>query len=192
MHYIIKFVMKKLLKLSIIALMLSTSAFAGTDGENELSKKAKSTKDCFEPLNRATFALNQGLDKVVFKPVAKIYRVLPTPVRAGTSNAIDNLSTLVTIPNNLLQGDFKSAGINTGRFLVNTTFGIIGLIDVAQMIGFPEYEKEDYGQTLGALGSWTRVLFSASCNWTINSKRYYWIISKCSWGRSLVQCNCCK
>ena len=144
--------MKKLLKLSIIALMLSTSAFAGTDGENELSKKAKSTKDCFEPLNRATFALNQGLDKVVFKPVAKIYRVLPTPVRAGTSNAIDNLSTLVTIPNNLLQGDFKSAGINTARFLINTTVGIIGIIDIAQMIGFPEYEKEDYGQTLGALG----------------------------------------
>ena len=51
--------MKKLLKLSIIALMLSTSAFAGTDGENELSKKAKSTKDCFEPLNRATFALTK-------------------------------------------------------------------------------------------------------------------------------------
>jgi phospholipid-binding lipoprotein MlaA len=152
MHYIIKFVMKKFLKLSIITLMISTSAFAGTDGENELSKKAKPTKDCFEPLNRATFALNQGLDKVVFKPVAKVYRVLPSPVRTGTSNALDNLSTLVTVPNNLLQGDFKSAGINTARFLINTTVGIIGIIDIAQMIGFPEYEKEDYGQTLGALG----------------------------------------
>ena len=144
--------MKKFLKLSIITLMLSTSAFAGTDGENELSKKAKQTKDCFEPLNRATFALNQGLDKVVFKPVAKVYRVLPSPVRTGASNSLDNLSTLVTIPNNLLQGDFKSAGINTARFLINTTVGIIGIIDIAQMIGFPEYEKEDYGQTLGALG----------------------------------------
>ena len=123
--------MKKFLKLSIITLMLSTSAFAGTDGENELSKQAKPTKDCFEPLNRATFALNQGLDKVVFKPVAKVYRVLPSPVRAGASNSLDNLSTLVTIPNNLLQGDFKSAGINTARFLINTTVGIIGIIDIA-------------------------------------------------------------
>ena len=89
--------MKKFLKLSIITLMLSTSAFAGTDGENELSKKAKPTKDCFEPLNRATFALNQGLDKVVFKPAAKVYRVLPSPVRTGASNSLDNLSALVTL-----------------------------------------------------------------------------------------------
>jgi phospholipid-binding lipoprotein MlaA len=152
MHYIINNKMKKFLKLSIIALMLSTSAFAGSDGENELSKKAKPTKDCFEPLNRATFALNQGLDKVIFKPVAKVYRVLPSPVRAGTSNALDNLSSLVTIPNNLFQGDFTKAGINTGRFVINTTVGIVGIFDIAKMIGFPEYEKEDYGQTLGSLG----------------------------------------
>jgi len=144
--------MKKLLKLSLIAIMLSTSAFAASDGENELSKKSKPIKDCFEPLNRATFALNQGLDKIIFKPVAKAYRILPSPVRSGTSNALDNLSSLVTIPNNILQGDFVKAGVNTGRFLVNTTIGIVGIFDVAEKMGFPEYEKEDYGQTLGALG----------------------------------------
>jgi phospholipid-binding lipoprotein MlaA len=147
--------MKKFFKLLIVALILSNNAFAGSDGEIELSKKAKPVqpvKDCFEPLNRATFALNQGLDKVIFKPIAKVYRVLPSPVRTGTSNAIDNLSTLVTIPNNILQGDFTKAGVNTGRFIVNTTFGIVGIFDVAQMIGFTEYEKEDYGQTLGVLG----------------------------------------
>ena len=147
--------MKKIFKLLIVALILSNNAFAGSDGEIELSKKAKPVqpvKDCFEPLNRATFALNQGLDKVIFKPIAKVYRVLPSPVRTGTSNAIDNLSTLVTIPNNILQGDFTKAGVNTGRFIVNTTFGIVGIFDVAQMIGFTEYEKEDYGQTLGVLG----------------------------------------
>ena len=147
--------MKKFFKLLIVTLILSNNAFAGSDGEIELSKKAKPVqpvKDCFEPLNRATFALNQGLDKVIFKPIAKVYRVLPSPVRTGTSNAIDNLSTLVTIPNNILQGDFTKAGVNTGRFIVNTTFGIVGIFDVAQMIGFTEYEKEDYGQTLGVLG----------------------------------------
>ena len=140
------------IKISIIALMLSTSAFAASDGENELSKKAKPVKDCFEPLNRATFALNQGLDKVIFKPVAKAYRVLPSPVRKGTSNALTNLSSLVTIPNNILQGEFSKAGVNTGRFLINTTVGIVGIFNVAGKIGFPEYEKEDYGQTMGAHG----------------------------------------
>ncbi|MDB0054522.1 VacJ family lipoprotein [Candidatus Pelagibacter sp.] len=144
--------MKKFIKLTIIALMLSTNAFAASDGENELSKKSKPVKDCFEPLNRATFALNQGLDKVIFKPVAKAYRVLPSPVRNGASNALNNLSSLVTIPNNILQGEFSKAGINTGRFLINTTVGIVGIVNVAKKIGFPEYEKEDYGQTMGALG----------------------------------------
>ncbi|MDC6483255.1 VacJ family lipoprotein [Candidatus Pelagibacter sp.] len=144
--------MKNFLKISIVALMLSTSAFAASDGENELSKKAKPVKDCFETLNRATFALNQGLDKVIFKPVAKAYRVLPSPVRKGTSNALTNLSSLVTIPNNILQGEFSKAGVNTGRFLINTTLGIVGIFNVAGKIGFPEYEKEDYGQTMGAHG----------------------------------------
>ena len=144
--------MKNLIKISIVALILSTNAFAGSDGENNLSKKSKSVKDCFEPLNRATFALNQGLDKVIFKPVAKAFRILPTPIRNGTSNALNNLSSLVTIPNNVLQGEFSKAGVNTGRFLINTTVGVVGFFNVAEKIGFPEYEKEDYGQTLGAHG----------------------------------------
>ena len=145
--------MKKILITSLISLMLATNVSAGTDGENNLSKKnSGEVKDCFESVNRATFKFNQVLDGVIFEPVAKAYRVLPSPVRAGTGNALDNLSTLVTIPNNILQGDFKKAGINTGRFAINTTVGIVGIFDVAQKIGFPEYEREDYGQTLGVMG----------------------------------------
>ena len=133
--------------------MLSLEVQAGTDGNKELSKNnSGEVKDCFEGLNRVTFKLNQGLDKVVFEPVAKVYRVLPSPIRSGTSNVIDNLSNLVTIPNNILQGDLKKAGQNTGRFLVNTTLGILGIFDVAQGFGFAEYVKEDYGQTLGVAG----------------------------------------
>ena len=123
-----------------------------TDGENNLSKKNKPTRDCFESLNRVTFSLNQGLDRVIFEPVAKAYRVLPSPVRTGTGNVLNNLSSLVTIPNNILQGEFKKAGVNSGRFVVNTTVGIVGIFDVAQKMGFPKYEKEDYGQTFGAWG----------------------------------------
>ena len=144
--------MNKFIIYFLITIFLASNVSAGTDGENEISKKAKPVKDCFEGLNRATFALNQGLDKVIFEPVAKAYRVLPSPVRNGASNALNNISTLATIPNNILQGEFGKAGVNTGRFVVNTTVGVIGIFDVAQKIGFPVYEKEDYGQTLGAMG----------------------------------------
>ena len=145
--------MKKFLLTSLISLMLVTNVSADTDGENNMSNKnSGEVKDCFESVNRATFKFNQVLDGVVFEPLAKAYRVLPSPVRAGTSNALDNLSTLVTIPNNLLQGDFKKATVNTGRFIVNTTIGVVGIFDVAEKVGFPEYEKEDYGQTLGVMG----------------------------------------
>ena len=122
--------MKKILITSLISFMLASSVSAGTDGENSLSKKSGPVKDCFESFNRATFSLNQGLDKVIFKPVAKGYRSLPSPIRTGTSNALINLSSLVTVPNNILQGDFKTAGVNTGRFAINTTIGILGIFDV--------------------------------------------------------------
>ena len=144
--------MKKLVSTFLITLILSANAIAGSDGENELSKKNKVVKDCFEPLNRATFALNMGIDKVIFKPVAKGYRTLPSPIKTGTSNVLENLSNLITIPNNVLQGDFKVAGINAGRLILNTTVGILGIIDAADKMGFPEYVKEDYGQTFGRWG----------------------------------------
>ena len=75
-------------------------------------------------LNRATFAFNQALDGIIFKPVASVYKKIPSPVKTGVSNSLDNLSNLITIPNNVLQGDFKLAGVNTGRFLINTTVGV--------------------------------------------------------------------
>ena len=150
--------MKKIILSSLISIMLVTNVSADTDGENNLSRKNPgNVKDCFETVNRTTFKFNQLLDGVIFEPVAKAYRVLPSPLRAGTSNALDNLSTLVTIPNNILQGEIKKAGVNASRFVVNTTLGIVGIFDVAKKIGFPEYEKEDYGQTLGVMG------FGAGC-----------------------------
>ena len=144
--------MHNLIKIFLIFFILSSSAYAGSDGELEISKKNNPTKDCFEKINRASFALNQGLDKAIFKPVAQGYRKLPSQIKNGTSNALDNLSSLITIPNNVLQGDLKNAGINTARLLVNTTIGILGFVDAADKMGFPEYIKEDYGQTFGKWG----------------------------------------
>ena len=144
---------KKIVIILITTLTLAVNVNAASDGELLLKKNEPSeVKDCFEKINRATFAFNQVLDGVIFKPVASAYRVLPSPVKTGVSNSLDNLSNLVTIPNNILQGDFKLAGLNTGRFLINTTVGVLGLIDVAQHLGMSEYEKEDYGQSLAKAG----------------------------------------
>ena len=143
-------------KLAIILLsifLLTFNANAGSDGEIDLNQgQSTDVKDCFEKLNRATFALNQGLDKAIIKPLATGYKKLPDPIQKGTGNAVKNLSNLITIPNNVLQGDIKLALINSGRLVINTTLGLLGTIDVANKMGFPKYEKEDYGQTLGAWG----------------------------------------
>ena len=151
--------MKKILIVLIISVLSQftvQSTFAGSDGSLEVSKKSEEqnneVKDCFETVNRGIFAFNQGLDKIFFKPVAKGYRYLPKPVRSGTSNALSNLSNVVTIPNNILQGQFKEAGINTLRFTINTTLGIAGIFDVASYYGLNKLDKEDYGQTLGTWG----------------------------------------
>tara|TARA_Y100000741_G_scaffold297242_1_gene238115 strand:- start:116 stop:913 length:798 start_codon:yes stop_codon:yes gene_type:complete len=145
--------LKKLVITIVSIFLISFNASAGSDGDLSLKKSnSKEVKECFEKLNRSTFAFNQSIDKAIIKPLAKTYRKLPDQIQKGTSNVVDNLSNLVTIPNNVLQGNIKLAFINTGRLFINTTLGILGTIDVANNMGFPKYEKEDYGQTLGAWG----------------------------------------
>ncbi len=132
--------MKKIAIIILITLFFSSNAYS-------------EVKDCFEKVNRATFSFNQALDKAVFEPLAKGYRKLPSPIRTGTGNVLSNLSNLATIPNNILQGDIKSAGLNTARLTINTTIGVFGIFDVAQQMGLvTNYKKEDYGQTLGTWG----------------------------------------
>jgi len=144
---------KKLLIIIITTFTLTFSATASSDGELLLKKNnPKEVKDCFEKINRATFGFNQVLDGVIFKPVASVYKKLPSPIKSGVSNSLDNLTNLVTIPNNILQGELSMAGVNTGRFLINTTVGVFGIFDVAQHLGMTEYVKEDYGQSLAKVG----------------------------------------
>tara|TARA_E500000331_G_C17080319_1_gene636632 strand:- start:71 stop:856 length:786 start_codon:yes stop_codon:yes gene_type:complete len=145
--------MKKILVITIFSIIYSFSSYAGTDGENSLSnKQSEPVQDCFEGLNRGVFALNKGLDNVIFKPLSKGYRKLPMPIKLGASNAVNNLSNLVTVPNNILQGEVGKAGNNTMRFVINTTVGVLGLWDPASRLGFEKISKEDYGQTLGKWG----------------------------------------
>ena len=115
--------------------------------------------ECFEKFSRGTLKFNQGLDRAIFKPIAKGYRALPVPIRTGTSNFVGNLRSLLTFTNNLLQGDFRGAGNTAGRFTINTTVGILGIFDPASKMGFEKKSREDFGQTLGVWGADTGCYF---------------------------------
>lgn len=108
--------------------------------------------DPLEKLNRATYAFNDALDRMLARPAAKAYRkVVPEPARNAISNAVANLEYPTTALNDALQGKFRDAGSDTLRFLVNSTIGIGGLADPATKFGLPAND-EDFGQTLGRWG----------------------------------------
>ena len=147
---------RKIIFISMFALLLQLgSVNAGTTGSEDLKGSSSDTtaNECFEGFSRAMFKFNHGLDKVLFKPVAKGYRALPVPIRKGTGNVVDNLRSLLTLSNNLLQGEFRSAGNTAGRFAVNTTVGVLGIFDPASALGLEDQGKEDFGQTLGVWGT---------------------------------------
>ena len=111
-----------------------------------------SKADPLEGLNRATYRFNDAVDEAVFKPVAKGYQaVTPTFFRAGVTNLFTNIGDVATALNNLLQGKAGDAASDTGRFLINSTLGVLGLFDVATPMGL-EKHNEDFGQTLGVWG----------------------------------------
>tara|TARA_A100001011_G_scaffold391332_1_gene476588 strand:- start:433 stop:1218 length:786 start_codon:yes stop_codon:yes gene_type:complete len=118
-----------------------------------MAEEKYTANECFENFSRGTLKFNQALDRAIFKPVAKGYRALPVPIRAGTSNFVGNLRSLLTFSNNVLQGDLKSAGNTAGRFAINTTVGILGVFDPASKMGFEKKTREDFGQTLGVWGA---------------------------------------
>ena len=115
------------------------------------SPNAKAAEECFEGASRAIFKFNMALDDIILEPLAKGYNKLPSPIRAGSSNFTSNLATLMSIPNNILQGNLKQLGHSVGSFTVNTTVGILGFLNPAEKIGLKPH-KEDVGQTLGSYG----------------------------------------
>lgn len=108
--------------------------------------------DPLERYNRAMFGFNDSIDKAVFKPVAKVYRrVLPEPVTASIGNFFSNLNDVVVLANDLLQFKLHQAAMDSSRIVFNTTFGVLGLFDVASRMELPKH-REDFGQTLGVWG----------------------------------------
>ena len=147
---------RKFVFISIFTLLLQTNMVtAGTTGSEELkgSGSQDTASECFEGFSRAMFKFNHALDGAIFEPVAKGYRALPVVIRQGTGNMVDNLRSLLTLSNNILQGDFGRAGNTAARFGINTTAGILGIFDPAAKLGFEDQGKEDFGQTLGAWGA---------------------------------------
>jgi len=112
---------------------------------------ANATDECFEGVSRSVFKFNMAFDDVILEPIAKGYNKLPSPIKNGTSNFTSNISTLLSIPNNLLQGNFKELGNSLGSFAINSTVGIFGFLNPAEKLGLKPL-KEDVGQTLGSYG----------------------------------------
>jgi len=113
---------------------------------------SQANKDPLESINRGVYKFNDVTDRAVFKPVATAYKtVAPTPIRTGVNNFFNNLGTLTNVLNNLLQFKLANAFSEAGRFVINSTFGIAGFIDVTGMDKIPVH-KEDFGQTLGYWG----------------------------------------
>lgn len=113
---------------------------------------SQASKDPLEGINRGIYKFNDVTDKAVFKPVATAYKaVTPTPIRTGFNNFFNNLGAITSVLNNLLQFKFANAFSEAGRFVINSTFGLAGFIDVAGMDKIPTH-KEDFGQTLGHWG----------------------------------------
>ena len=144
--------------LAFIILLFSLNVFASasddvkTDSDDfETTVYEDEVYDLFEGVNRAIFSFNNSADKVVLEPIAKGYKKLPPPIQSGVGNFINNLKLPLAAVNQLLQGQGKNAMESTGRFLVNSTIGIFGLIDVADDIGLNQKE-EDFGQTLATWG----------------------------------------
>tara|TARA_A100001015_G_scaffold297969_1_gene380091 strand:+ start:929 stop:1672 length:744 start_codon:yes stop_codon:yes gene_type:complete len=113
--------------------------------------KAQSAEECFERVSRSVFKFNMAFDDVILEPVAKGYNSLPQAIKNGTSNFTSNIATLLSIPNSLLQGNFKQVGHSTGSFIVNSSVGILGIFNPAEKLGLINL-KEDVGQTLGSYG----------------------------------------
>ncbi len=131
----------KLLKIMFSCLMLIIATGCAT-----------TSNDPLESVNRGVYKFNDVTDKVVLKPVASAYKtVTPSPVRKGFSNFLNNLGSITSVVNNILQLKFSNAFTEAGRFVINSTFGLAGFIDVASMDNVPVH-REDFGQTLGHWG----------------------------------------
>lgn len=143
--------MRHSLKTSVQAICVSLALLVGACATTEQTSHAD-VYDPLEPMNRAVFAFNEGLDFILLNPVIEIYRfIVPDPIRVAVGNVLNNLKSPVYLANELLQGDLDGAVTVTQRFVFNTFTGFGGILDTASWEGIT-YEPEDFGQTLAVWG----------------------------------------
>lgn len=131
-------------------ILCTTAVLAGCATKDP---EALAQNDPWEPTNRAVFDFDVKLDHFVAAPIAKFYRgTMPEPARRSGHNALENLHAPVVLVNDVLQGDEDKAVDTVSRFVVNSTAGLAGLIDVASRVGIPSHEN-DFGITLGKAGA---------------------------------------
>lgn len=134
-----------ILTFGAMAVLLSTAC-------TTMPVERRDARDPWERFNRASFAFNDRIDRAIAHPVARAYHaVVPSVVQKGVSHFFGNASYPVVIANDLLQGKLVDAGRDSGRILLNTTVGVVGLFDPASALGLSAH-NEDFGQTLGTWG----------------------------------------
>jgi phospholipid-binding lipoprotein MlaA len=152
---IVSAMLRSFARLATLCLVLAVVAGCATrpDSKNaEAVAEFEQINDPAEPTNRAIFEFNRAFDSILLKPLAKLYRdFTPQFFQDSVHNFLNNLRTPVILANDVLQGEFKRAGQTIGRFLVNSTVGVGGLMDVAAEMGVP-FHGEDFGQTLAVWG----------------------------------------
>lgn len=134
------------LRVILVALVL-----LGLGGCATVPSEDRHPADPWEAYNRAVFQFNDDFDQALLRPAAVQYQRLPGPVQTGVGNFFSNLNDVVVLFNNLLQGNLENAASDAGRLIFNTSFGLLGVIDVASPMGLDK-NNEDFGQTLGAWG----------------------------------------
>lgn len=152
----INFVANNFYRLLFLIALLTSSTFALSQEEDDFfffeeDIFEEDIADPFEPINRVMFNINDKLYRSILSPVVKTYRIIPEGARVSVSNFYTNLTTPVSSINALLQLDIPNAASEISRFLLNTTFGILGIFDPATRWGFEE-DREDFGQTLAHYG----------------------------------------
>ncbi len=136
----------------LLAVILASCATPPPADDPDAVADFKRTNDPLEPTNRVFYAINDGLDTVILRPAAQAYRfILPSPVRTGIHNVLSNLGTPVQLSDDVLQGKPRRAGDTSMRFVINTTFGLLGVFDVATGWGYPNHDT-DFGLTLANWG----------------------------------------
>lgn len=143
---------KVLISTIVLVLMVGCAGRQHPEADEQANAAQANSTDPYEGFNRSIYNFNSKVDRYVLKPLAKTYeKITPDQVESGIHNFFENLEEPRTVVNSVLQGKFAKAGLSSGRFVLNSTVGVLGFFDVAGKLDIPK-QNEDFGQTLAVWG----------------------------------------